>query len=151
MGAAIAPAFGSNRGPIHSRYRLLVEEYEFDDDAPKTAASSSQFRRSQGISGVALYWLLLLAFVGGALILGLLSARGNLGGVGMAVLGLALGLPVLQLLASFIVALVLVAMVRDDKKFQLLQVGKITLGTVAGTGLGILTMVGIAAAFGMFN
>jgi len=150
VGAAVAPAFGGNRGPIHSRYRLLVEEYEFDDDAPKSAALSSQFRRRQGISGVALYWMLLLVFVSGALILGL-SWRGDLGGVGAAVLGLALGLPVLQLLASLITVLVLVASVRDDKGFQLLQIGKITLGCVAGTGLGILTMVGIAVGFGMLR
>jgi len=149
LGAAIAPSFGSTRNNFPTRYRLLVEEYEFEDDAEPFAAAALPIRKPRAVSGVALYWWIVLGFVGLAMLYG--AAAGSGGSVGVAVLGLALGLPVLQILASFLAALVLVATTRDDKKYQLVQVGKITLGTVLGTVAGILAMVGIAAPFGLFK
>lgn len=150
IGAAVAPAFGRNRANFPTRYRLLVEEYEeLDTDVLPAGRPPPEFLRKRGASGVAVYWWALLALVVVAIVLG--GVSGKEAGIGMALLGLALGLPALQLAASVVAALVMVASVREDKKYQLIQVGKITLGTFAGTVLGIIAMVVLALGFSAFR
>jgi hypothetical protein len=85
---------------------------------------------------VAVFWWTFLALVmlGGLVIL-------LLEGAGAAVLILALVLPGVQLGAALVTAVVLVAPARPDKPYQLRQLAKIVLGTVAGTILGLLAML----------
>jgi hypothetical protein len=54
-------------------------------------------------------------------------------------------LPLVQLGAALVAALILIASARPDKAAQLRQLGKIVVGTVVGTLLG-----GLALAIGFF-
>jgi hypothetical protein len=159
IGAAIAPAFGKNKGPSEPRYRHLVEEYDFSDynptgitNQPSEAPETPNVRKPTGTSGVAIYWYAMLALLVIVLIYGVVSSiNGASDGVGGVILGLALGLPGLQLLASLIACLILVASVREDRNFQIIQVGKITLGCVLGTGVGLLIMFGMCGLGGILR
>jgi hypothetical protein len=52
-------------------------------------------------------------------------------------------LPGLQLGAALVTALILAVSPRPDKGYQFRQLGKIVLGVVVGTLLGVLVMVGV--------
>ena len=154
VGAAIAPAFGSKRpSSIQAKYRLLVEEYDFNDDE-SAIPSPEILARKRGLSAIAVYWVVVLLLsvlaAGGTVYLGMSSSRSS-DNFFIALVLLVLGFPVLQLVASLLTALVMVASTQSDKWRQLLQVGKITLGTLIGTVLGIVSMVGIAFLFGAFR
>ena len=145
IGAAIAPAFGRRAYP--SRYRLLVEEYEYD----KASSGAGHW----GLSAVAVYWLLLLGLSVLAVALGVLYGIKEKvpmeSDLLITLICLVLGLPVLQMVSSVGTALVMVVSPRTDKKEQLIQVPKMTLGMVAGTVLGILSMVGLGLLFSMIK
>jgi hypothetical protein len=66
----------------------------------------------------------------------------------MAAIILALCLPAVQLGSAFVTGLILLLSSRADKYYQLRQLGKITLGIVLGTGVGIVAMVGIGFVLG---
>jgi hypothetical protein len=138
IGAAVAPAYGKGAASFPERYRRLIQEYEFDDDAPPPDPGSELMLRGGGTSAVAIYWWTVLVLVVVVVALSILySQREGLGG---AVLGLALGFPALQLVASLLAALILTASTRADKHAQLMQIGRMTLGMIAGTIIGILAM-----------
>jgi hypothetical protein len=152
-GAAVAPIFGKKRDSIGARYRLLVEEYELEDQ-PGGETAAPEFRRKAKMSAVALYWWLVAAFsalpLGYGVLIGLSEPRIESTLVITLVL-MALGMPLIQLAASLVAGVVLVASLRDDKGYQLLQLGKITLGSIVGTVAGVLAMVGIASLVGAFH
>jgi hypothetical protein len=69
-----------------------------------------------------------------------MNAVGNLLTYGVIIV---LILPALQLGSALLTALTLATSSRTDKGYQFRQLGKIVLGVVVGTVLGILIMVGI--------
>ena len=60
-------------------------------------------------------------------------------------------LPAMQLGAALVTAVILGLSNRPDKRFQAKQLGKIVLGVLAGTFIGIVLMVVIAAGLGAFH
>jgi hypothetical protein len=99
-----------------------------------------------GLSGAGLYWLVLgalavvtpvalsFAFPESALVIAILAV---------------LGLPLLQFATSVLCAIVLALWQRPDQASQLGQVGKITLGTLIGSVLGLLAMAALGVAFSL--
>lgn len=178
IGAAVAPALG---GPRPDLYLPLTDYWDEEDfDRPASLASRDReavmtdalsplpppaeadlvrerHERNLGIalpalgfSAVSLFWWILLILVIGGLVLSTMGGRGEgllVGGVIMLLV-----FPGLQLAAAAFTALILGVSYRPDKGHQFRQLGKIVLGMVAGTVLGILLMVGIyfaAVAFGV--
>jgi hypothetical protein len=86
------------------------------------------------ISGVALHWWILLGFCGIAACI--LTALGGVIGLIL----LALALPALQLAACFIAAVVVGSSTRQDKSYQLGQLGKTAGGIITGGAIGIVLM-----------
>jgi hypothetical protein len=128
VGAGVAPAIGKNNPmPLNTYY-----DEEYDVSIPNIARP--------GVSAVKVFWFLSL----GAAILGTLigAAYGGEGFiVGLVIL--ALVFPAVQLVAALITLFWLALSSRPDKSFQLLQIGKLTLGLVIGTVAGIVGMIGI--------
>jgi len=129
VGAAVAPVLGTAQ-PKPWRQRL-VQHYYDDEDEPQ--------RAQPGVSGAGLYWLLLLAVTPGAAGVVFLLVRDVL----VTGILLALGLPLLQIGASVLSFIGLALWPRPDQTLQMSQVGKITLGSVVGTVLGLVVMVGL--------
>lgn len=126
IGSAIAPAFGKkNRMPIHYYY-----DEEFDVALPSAARS--------GISAVKVFWILSLIF---AILGAMLGSAWGVDEIFIGLVILALVYPAVQLGSAVIVLIWLALSSRDDKRYQLKQIGKITLGLFLGTLAGILTMV----------
>jgi hypothetical protein len=137
IGAGIAPAFGRRR-TIRTQEE---EDYaDFGVDRPV---------RGHGPSAVGLFWLSTLVL--GSLVIiggGILSAAqtvsgefvsGALGGL-FAIVMLA---PALFLIAAAVAALILGLSGRPDKLLELRQLGRITLGMVLGTVIGIVPMAAV--------
>jgi hypothetical protein len=93
---------------------------------------------ASGLSAAALFWLTfpILAMVG--MVLGLLD-----GSLDWMVVIVVLALPAFQIGAAIVVAFILAVSARRDKDNQYRQLGNIAAGVVAGTGFGILAMLGI--------
>ena len=128
IGSAVAPSFGKNN-------RMALNYYydeELDIAVPNVAKT--------GISAVKLFWLLSLA---GLLLAPLLGALWGLGGLGAGLFIIAMIFPAVQLLSALVTYICMAASSRPDKSFQVRQVGKITLGLVVGVGAGIMAMVAI--------
>ena len=69
----------------------------------------------------------------------------------LGVVGMLLVMPVIQLLSAGIAFLIFVCGSRPDKFQQLRQVGKITLGVVLGSGVGIGVMVALGFVLAGFS
>jgi hypothetical protein len=100
-------------------------------------------RRSYALSPAALYWIILAVLVNVTFLLCFLGYTtepfdpGRLEGLGAAVLILAIFLPAVQLVASVIAMLVAGLTDRPNAAARIWAVGKITLGTLIGTAIGI--------------
>ncbi len=125
IGAAAAPAFGAGAAPTPFHYDLD----DLDVELPSLA--------KPGHSAISLYWLTFLVLTG----LGGLIALAN-GVVGLVVLVLVL--PLVQLGAVLVAAVLLALSPRSVKDGQLWTLGKIALGLVVGAGFGVASMFGIA-------
>src|SRR2546426_4106519 len=131
IGSAVAPAFGKkHRMPIHYYY-----DEEGDVAVPNIAKT--------GVSAVKVFWFLsLAAAIVGALIGAMVGHRD---GFLIGLFSLVMAFPAAQLVCAIITLIWLALSSRQDKSFQLWQLGKITLGLVVGTAAGILAMVVIGA------
>jgi hypothetical protein len=118
------------------------------------AALRLEQRAASEQAAVRLYWLLLLGVLGvGALVSLLLGVAGSGSGLERLLvagfIGL-LGLPAVQL-ATGILTVLVVALGPEgrfpDKGAGLVRVGKILLGLAAGTGIGVVVMIGVALLF----
>ena len=128
VGSAVAPAFGKkNPLPIHYYY-----DEEWDIQVPDVARP--------GISAVKLFWMITLVL---SIIGVLMSCAGGGDGIVVGLVIIAMVFPALQLGSAFFTLLTLLIAQRDDRRFQLRQLGKITLGLFVGTLAGIMAMVGI--------
>lgn len=140
VGAAVAPAVGRSRARDRRRNQ---EEDDYGEAAWNIPERRDRTTRD-GLSAVAVYWLSLLVltflFLGGA---GVMALTGDTGVILGGVVLLALGLPVLQLVAAVPTAIYLGVSSRVDRRYEFGQLGKILAGTVLGTLLGIAVMVGI--------
>ena len=126
IGSAVAPAFGrKNRMPIHYYY-----DEEFDVALPSVAKT--------GASAVKVYWIISLVC---AILGAMMGCAGGGSGIVIGLIILALVFPAVQLGSAIIVLIWLALSSRDDKRYQLKQIGKITLGLFLGAVAGILTMV----------
>jgi hypothetical protein len=126
IGSAVAPGYGkNNRMPITSYYDEQPDTV--DPNAPQTGASAVQ-----------VYWILsLVGAILGAWVGAMQGGEGFI--IGLVIL--AMVFPAVQLVMAIITAIWLGASSRPDRSFQLGQIGRITLGLVVGTVVGILTMV----------
>jgi len=98
--------------------------------------------RNSGPSAVGLFWWTFLVLA----LLGFVGFNVWAGGGGVSIVGgviLLLTLPAFQLGAGLVAALILAMSSRSDKSYQFRQLGKILLGMVAGTMVGMLVMVGL--------
>ncbi len=129
IGAAVAPVFGAGAAPTPFHYDVD------DDDAELPPLTKP------GLSAIAVYWIAFLVLTA----LGALIALAN-GVVGVVVLVLAL--PLVQLGAAFVALPILASSPRSVESGQLWQLGKIALGLVVGTGLGVASMFGVAVLMG---
>lgn len=130
IGAAIAPTIGRGRMAIYYYY-----DEETGEAVPHVAKA--------GVSAVALFWWLLLGLV----VFGFFaSAFSGPTGLIVGAVIIAMVLPALQLLSALVTAIVVATSTRYDKMYQFKQLGKMTLGVILGTVLGILVMVGIGVA-----
>lgn len=148
VGAAVTPLLWRGRGPGYSRTQ---EEEDYGDPSGWAGdLPDDPGRRSAGSvlsSAVAVFWLSSLALVLAALALAGVKAidDGNQAGLDIVVglVLLALGFPALQLIAAVVTAIVLGVSSRTDKGYQFKQLGKIALGVLAGTILGLAIMAGV--------
>jgi hypothetical protein len=92
-------------------------------------------------SAVSLFWWVLLALVLLGCLLG--SFHGAPQGPLIAGVIILLVLPGLQLGAGVVTLLILAVSPRQDKAYQLWQLGKIFLGVIVGAGAGLLIMLGL--------
>ena len=129
IGAAAAPVFGSGGTPTPFHYDVD----DFDAELPPLT--------KPGLSAIAVYWstFLILTALGGLIAL----ANGVVG-----VVVLVLVLPLVQLGAVFVALVLLASSPRSVASGQLWQLGKIALGLVVGTGLGVASMFGVAVLMG---
>lgn len=97
---------------------------------------------ASGASAVSLFWrtVLVVVIAGWCLLPVAVGAGMDLLIGGLLIL---LGFPAMQFAAAVVTALILAASNRPDKSYQFMQLGKIVVGMVAGTLLGILVMVGL--------
>jgi hypothetical protein len=161
VGAVIAPKLGG-RSTAWS-HLSLIEDWDEEDFQPGPApgaaadweAITEKARkpsarpvvstgavsniRSAGVSAVSVFWLFTLA----ASILGALIAALAGGGDGFLfyLVIFLVYLPAVQLVCAIIVGVGFAISSRPDKRFQLKQLGKLTLGLFLGTVAGILVMV----------
>ena len=129
IGAAAAPIFGAGATPTPFHYDVD----DFDIELPSLA--------KPGLSAISTYWytFLILTAIGGLIAL----ASGVVG-----VVILVLVLPLVQLGAVVVSAMLLALNPRSVQDGQLWTLGKIALGLVVGTGLGVVSMFGIAFLLG---
>ena len=140
IGAAVAPAWRTHRPPP------TQEEEDYADLREPVGPGA-------GPSAVLIYWVTVLVL--GSLVLvgpGVLAAVGRGGGnfangVLMTGLALLLGLPALLLVAVPVAMLVLCVYRRPKKADQFGQLGRIALGVIVGTVLGILPMACLLVVF----
>lgn len=146
----MAPTFGkNNRMPLNYYY-----DEEHDVALPIVAKT--------GVSAVKMYWLLTLicSMLGGIVTVGImLSQRGGraqiggrgdiLGSLVFGIVLLVMAFPAVQLGSAFITLIWLAASSRQDRSYQLGQLGKITLGLFVGAGAGIVAMVAVGVMLSM--
>jgi hypothetical protein len=142
IGSAIAPAFGKgNRMPITYYY-----DDEWDISLPNIART--------GVSAVKVFWfttlIVTVLWVFGSVALGAADHGPSGESLLVGLVILALLYPAVQLGCAILTLLWMAFSNRDDKPYQLKQVGKITLGLFLGTLAGILSMVGIGIVFSAF-
>jgi hypothetical protein len=119
--------------------------------APTVEQSFHSYDRERGIalhrygpSAVSLFWWIFLVLVSIGGLISLVSGPTGLLIGGVIIL---LVLPGLQVGAAILTTLFVATSSRPDKRYQFRQLAKIFLGTVAGTILGILVMVGLFILF----
>lgn len=132
IGSALAPAFGrGNRAALTYYY-----DEELDIQMPDIARP--------GVSSVKVFWIMsLIAAVVWAFASVLIEHRNPMGGLMIGLVILALVYPAVQLGCAVVLLLWMACSSRQDRSYQLKQLGKITLGLFLGTIAGILFMVGI--------
>jgi hypothetical protein len=143
IGALVAPAFRSGpRTPEHAD-----EERQVGPIWSRLSAS--------GLFWLALLIIVILTTLGATAYFTLATdgdtfdlpdiATGGRITEGLLTAGIALifGMPALELLAAFLVALVLATTPRPDKRRQFWHLGKIVIGIAAGTAVGIGIMVSL--------
>jgi hypothetical protein len=137
LGGLIGAAIGSNvasRTPPPPYPGYLYEGEEGELIPP---------RRRYALSPAALYWIILAVLVNITFLLCFLGFGtepfdpSRLEGLGAAILILAIFLPAVQLVASVIAMLVAGLTDRPNAAARIWAVGKITLGTLIGTAIGI--------------
>ena len=111
---------------------------EFDEDV-------FDMRQPSRLSAAALFWYLSLAFAGLGLAYSL--SRGGPSGLLVGIVILLLVFPAVQLVAAAVVCVVLLFSTRYDNSYQLGHLGRITVGLVIGTLVGIGIMFLIALPF----
>ena len=143
VGSAVAPAIG--RGAALSSLTAMAY---YED-----AETGEQFSlvKKPGFSAVTIFWwilclLTLLGFLIGIFVEG--NRTDNIVITGIVIL---IFFPALQLASAFITIIVFAIWPRYDKRYQFMQLGKITAGIFVGTILGTLAMVAVAAAFGVLK
>jgi hypothetical protein len=98
-----------------------------------------------GHSAVSLFWWSVLVLTGiGMVGFAITSGRDSFG---LSLILIMLTLPAFQFGAAIVTAIILAVSPRPDKGYQFWQLGKIVLGTVAGTVVGLLLMYAIYRAF----
>ena len=117
--------------------------YYFDEETGK----EYPLIKKPGFGAVTIFWwiLALLTFLSFAY--GILAGRGDGGAVLITGIVVLLVFPALQLISAVITLIVFAVWPRPDKLYQLAQLGKITLGVVIGTVVGVALMFGIGVAF----
>lgn len=148
VGAIVTPLVWRGRRP---GFAHTQEEEDYGDLSAWADLPDFPGRRRAGSvwsSAVAVFWLSSLALVLAALALtaaGALDNPNQAAGLQVAIglVLLALGFPALQLIAAIVTAFVLGVSSRTDKGYQFGQLGKITLGVVIGTVLGLAVMAGV--------
>jgi hypothetical protein len=173
IGAAIAPKLGSQSSAWSHLSLIeywdeedhkpapatgtAVEDEAITANKPNSSEKSAVPRQPMpdiaktGVSGVKMYWFVTLICVCASFvyITTLAPEAGGGGGAPLfapriaGLLILALGFPAIQLVSAIITAIWLALSRRPDRSFQLVQLGKITLGLILGTVAGIVAMVGI--------
>ena len=131
VGAAVAPGFRSRKGP------RTQEEQDYADFPEQTAPR-------YGSSAVAIFWLATL-ILGSMVIMGwgaLSFAQGRdfMNGFLVAVFGIVMLFPALLLVAAAATAVVLGLSSRPDKATEFTQLGRISIGVVVGTIIGVVPM-----------
>ena len=141
VGAAVALKLGG--GPA---YRNDAAAEEFDDgfDQPRLIAPRTTLPEEEGEGATArsLFWysfLFLMLLIG---VVGTVVWRTPLAG-GFAVL---MVMPVLQLVSAGIALFALAFSSRPDRGYQLRCLGRLTLGTIAGSLLGLFVMLAAIVA-----
>lgn len=138
VAAAVAPAIGKN-SPVPLTYYY---DEEIGQDVPLI--------NKPGLSSVTFFWWLLAFLTFLCFVYGLLLDASGWSFLATAIVVL-LAFPGLQMLSAVISLIVYAFWPRLDKMRQITHLGKITLGVVVGSGVGILAMVGIAFLFGAFR
>jgi hypothetical protein len=141
IGAAVAPAIGRGQ----ERSYLPIAHYWDEEDEYDDAGDSGEYRPRtpdialprSGPSSVALFWWVLLALIGLGTLLSVVSGPEGLM-VGWVIMLMVL--PFMQLGSALITCIALALSPRQDKRWQFIQLGKITLGVVIGTVAGIAAM-----------
>lgn len=143
IGAAVAPTIGGKRRRLNQEEQDYAEVRDFVD--PKNEWAYLERRApSRFFRAVPLFWLntLIVIFAVCAYFAVVEFAQGNQANLGVQALILAVGiavfLPVGQLVSAFITFIILAIARRSDEFGSL---GRITLGVVLGTLAGILVMV----------
>ena len=139
VGAAVAPALGGP-APLPPRW---ADDGDWDDDGDdgfdRPQARPSRRRDyappAAGMTAVAYFWLSLL----GVTALAAAGAAVEYGVLGSAAV-VVLGLPLLQLGAAGVTALILAFSDRPDRGHQFRRLGLIVLGVVVGAGGGMAAM-----------
>lgn len=154
IGAAVAPAWGGRR-----RYRDQ-EEQDYDDFRSSANARYSfdrdeevEVQSRRGPSAVLTFWLSLVALVVLGLIIGPLwgitqngGPNGGQNGFFIAVFLIVMGLPLLQLAAAAVSAIILASFNGMNRGNEFRRLGKISLGAIVGTVAGLLIMVVLGVA-----
>ena len=136
VGAAIAPGIGKG-SPV-----AMV--YYFDEDTGRQIPLDHK----PGLSAVVMFWWVLCFLIFLCFTYGILtnSAKGEtLLITGIIVL---MVFPILQIASAVITVVVFAVWNRPDRAYQIWQLGRITLGVVLGTLLGIGVMALIGVGFG---
>ncbi len=147
VGGLIGAAVGSVLSVRRPTPRYLEDLYPGEDGYPIV-------RRRSSISAPAIYWIILgMLMCLGFVVACAVVANENptfdpAAAFGGWLLGLALLLPGAQLLASLLAMGVAAITDWDDAAARLWAIGKITLGTLIGTGIGIGIMFLICIGFG---
>ena len=134
IGAAVAPAYGPGRRASLGTY------YDLDVEVPSI--------KRPALSAVGVFWWVFVFLNVIGLGLGLLADGGSSASIIITIVVLLLVMPALQLASALVTMLVIACWSRSDKSYQLVQLGKITLGLVLGTVLGIAAMAVVGVLLG---